>query len=78
MFVATVWGERSDRERMAAPKSLLPEETPALVRGTIFSSVILRMLDRRVVAVADWADMIEGTSPAGCSNRSAEAYTELI
>ncbi len=36
-----------DLERMAAPKSLLPEATCARVSGTMDDSVILRMLDTR-------------------------------
>src|SRR3569833_397276 len=46
LLVATVCGSRPARERMAAPKSLLPDDTPARDRGTIFSSVTRRILER--------------------------------
>ena len=47
LFVATVTGSRVDFERMAAPKSLLPDDTWERVSGTIDDSVTVRRLDTR-------------------------------
>lgn len=49
MLVDTVRGFREERERMAAPKSLEPEETPARVSGIMRFSVRRRIVERRVM-----------------------------
>jgi len=40
LFVASVYGARSLRARIAAPKSLEPLETPFCVKGMILSSIV--------------------------------------
>lgn len=47
LFVATVTVSRFDRLKMAAPKSLLPEETCDRVSGTIDDSVTESSVDTR-------------------------------
>lgn len=49
LFVETVWGRRVVEERMAAPNTLLPDETPCLVRGMIWCSMVWRREDMRGV-----------------------------
>ena len=49
LLVDTCRGLRDERERMAAPKSLEPEETPVRVSGMTRSSVRRRMVERRVM-----------------------------
>lgn len=48
LLVAMVSGLRSLRARMAAPKSLEPEETPARVRGMMESETVWRRDEMRV------------------------------
>lgn len=48
LFVAVVMGDRVSRERMEAPKSFEPEETPVVVRGIMVDSVRVRRVVRRV------------------------------
>lgn len=48
-FVAIVIGARESRERIAAPKSLLPEEIFVRVNGTMDCSVRARRADITVL-----------------------------
>lgn len=63
LFVATVIGEREFLDRMAAPKSLLPEETFERVRGTMEDSVTLRSAVRS--AVGEWDGGVDMVDCAG-------------
>lgn len=60
MLVDTVRGRKDERERMAAPKTLEPEETPTLVRGMMRSSVRRRMVERRVMGSFVVVGALEG------------------
>ena len=45
LFVARVYGERSLRDRMAAPKSFEPLDTPFCVRGMMLCSMVESRLE---------------------------------
>jgi hypothetical protein len=48
LLVATVIGKKSVLERMAAPKTLEPDETPRCVRGIMRSSTVFKIDEMRV------------------------------
>jgi len=62
LFVARVYGVRSLRDRMAAPKSLEPLETPFRVRGMMLSSTVDSRLETRSLGGSDvevmWEDIL--------------------
>jgi len=47
-LVATVIGKRSVLQRIAAPKTLEPDETPHCVRGMMRSSTVFKSDDTKV------------------------------
>ena len=53
LLVETVWGVRVEEDRIAAPKTLEPEETPSFVRGTMSCSRVLRSAERSSWGVLD-------------------------
>jgi hypothetical protein len=58
---STVMGVREDLDRMAAPKSLEPDETRVRVRGMMWDSVTERRVERRrVVGECEWVVDIVG------------------
>lgn len=63
LFEATVMGVRVARLRIAAPKSLLPEETWVRVRGTMEDSVVVRRAETR--AEGEWKGVILETLDQG-------------
>jgi len=58
LFVATVRGSRLSRDRMAAPKTLDPDDTPFFVRGIMRSSTIRRKEDARAAGAADGTSLV--------------------
>ena len=62
LFVARVYGARSLRDKMAAPKSFEPLETPSRVRGMMLSSMVDSRLETRSLGGSDvevvWEDIL--------------------
>jgi hypothetical protein len=59
---------RPSRARMAAPKSLQPDETPLRVKGMIDSSTVLRIADTSAAGDSGGESVAGGMSDFGVLN----------